>query len=223
MNHFQNTLDNLQNEKQAFEEEKTHSDQSMANLESMNSQLKAEIDHIRSQLAIQEGDRQAMEKDIADCREQIRDLELLKSEWTETQQSSLTSVSRSSDDDPNASISPADEHVPTLLSDVPTLLLSLGITDYSLDEIAPPFNLRSALYLCSLLVDRCRTLTKTSSSDNALTSATQTDGDEHDRMVIEGNEHLEFSELVNHISTWMNHSTDPQREEHVLSRYIDQV
>ena len=32
MNHCQNTIDNLQNEKQAFEEEKLHSDQSIAQI-----------------------------------------------------------------------------------------------------------------------------------------------------------------------------------------------
>ena len=236
MHQFQDTIEKLQNEGQAFEEENRRSKEAVTDLESTNRQLRAEVDQIRSELTIHEGDRQAMEKDIVDCREQIRELELIKSEWTETQQSSLTSVSRSSEDDPNASISqpshsPANqsaESVPTLLSDVPTLLFSLGITEYSHDEIESPFNLQSILYLCSLLIDRCRTLqsdtlVKTSLSDDAVTSATQTDRDEQDRMVIDDDEQSEFSQLVNYISTWMHHSEDSHQEKRGLSRYVDQV
>jgi hypothetical protein len=114
------------------------------------------------------------------------------------------------------------------LTDIPTLLHSVGITNYANEDFSNSLNLKSLLRLCALLIERCKHLQTNdiplkSSIDKECISIIQNDTDEQCRLLIHRGDHAGLDTFFEHLYSYMNQSADSNDWQISLSKPVDQV
>ena len=162
-----------------------------------------------------------MQEEINSYRQQIEDFHSQRIEFEKLQQQSSIHQSNENIDEIisqriQSLLHRNDEqehHISNELTDIPTLLRSIGITDHSNKDFSNLLNLENLLRLCSLLVERCKqlqtneTLLK-SSIDKERISIIQNDDYEQCRLLIHRQDHAGLDSFFEHLFSWMNQSTE---------------
>ncbi len=226
-----------------FEQDSTNklneSQDTIENLGSINEELKLELDHLRSTSSTFDKEKQFMEEQINNFRKQIEDFNLQKVEWEKFQQQSSEFPIHQSNENFDQIISQRisslldqtserKQHLSEELSDIPTLLPTIGITNYTNEDFSNPLNLESLLHLSSLLIERCQLLQNNDrslhrSTDKELVSMIQTDNYEQYQLLIHRQDHSGLDALFEHIYSSMNQLTDSNDWQITLTKPVDKV
>jgi hypothetical protein len=121
-------------------------------------------------------------------------------------------------DDKNSHISKASSLL--LSSDIPTLLHSIGINNFTDEEFSVPLNFESVLRLSTLLIERCRILQL---KNNDCISFSQNNQFEQCKILIDKQDHIALDTLFERIYAAMNQTITSNHWQIIIEKPIYQV
>ncbi|UJR25264.1 hypothetical protein I4U23_006616 [Adineta vaga] len=240
-------------------QDKARLQERVEDLEFFNEEIKLENDDLRLKISKCHQEKQSKEKEIDNYRRQIEDFEeqflelqreslIIQNDQEQQQQLSLSQSNENIDEiilqcmnyilhqvDDNQFQSQISKASSTssllLLSDIPTLLHSVGITNGIDEDFSVPLNFESVLRLCTLLIERCRVLQyillkQNDISMNLLVDQSivfaQNNQNEQCRIFLHKQDHFVLDALFERIYTGMNQTMKSNDWQIVIEKSNDQ-